>query len=385
VATGPLQGLKVLELAAIGPVPMAATLLADLGAEVLRVDRSEPSGLGLNVPPPLDVHSRSRRSIALDLKRPEAREVLLRLIDRSDVLLEGFRPGVAERLGLDPAALLKRQPRLVVGRMTGWGQSGPLAQAAGHDLNYLALTGALAAIGPRDGPPQPPLNLVADYGGGALYLAFGVMAALWERSHSGRGQVVDAAMVDGVASLMGMFNGLAAAGLWNTRQRQANLLDGGAPWYACHRCACGGWLSVAALEPRFFANFVRVTGLDPAWGARQYERESWPELHATIAACIASRSQADWLLAFDGQEACVAPVLGLHEAPLHPHAQARAAYVQVGGHWQPAPAPRFSRSATAAPQAGPLAGADSAAVLAEAGYSDGEIDALRTGRVFSES
>jgi alpha-methylacyl-CoA racemase len=281
--------------------------------------------------------------------------------------------------------LLKRQPRLVVGRMTGWGQSGPLAQAAGHDLNYLALTGALAAIGPRDGPPQPPLNLVADYGGGALYLAFGVMAALWERSHSGRGQVVDAAMVDGVASLMGMFNGLAAAGLWNTRQRQANLLDGGAPWYACHRCACGGWLSVAALEPRFFANFVRVTGLDPAWGARQYERESWPELHATIAACIASRSQADWLLAFDGQEACVAPVLGLHEAPLHPHAQARAAYVQVGGHWQPAPAPRFSRSATAAPQAGPLAGADSAAVLAEAGYSDGEIDALRTGRVFSES
>jgi alpha-methylacyl-CoA racemase len=377
----------VIELEAIGPVPMAATLFADLGAEVLRIDRPGDAGLGIGLPPALDVHQRSRRRIALDLGQPAGREVLRRLLADADVLLEGLRPGVLERLELDPAALVETFPRLIVGRMTGWGQTGPLAARAGHDLNYLALSGALATFVGAGGrgdasaqPPQPPLNLVADYGGGALYLAFGVMAALWERQRSGRGQVVDAAMLDGVASLMGLAQGMANAGAWDPARPGTQLLDGSAPWYGSYRCACGGWLAVAALEPKFFANFLRVAGLDAVWASRQHERAAWPALHAAIAARLAERSRADWQQAFDGIDACVTPVLTLPEAQAHPQAVARGTWLAVqtdsGPNLQPAPAPRFSRSGATPPQAGRPAGADGAAVLAEAGFDAAAIASL---------
>jgi alpha-methylacyl-CoA racemase len=382
---GPLVGLRVIELEAIGPVPMAATLLADLGAEVLRIDRPGPSGLGIGLPPSVDVHQRSRRRIALDLTRPEGRDVMRRLLEPADVLLEGLRPGVLERLGLAPADLAERCPRLVIGRMTGWGQRGPMALRAGHDLNYLALSGALAAFTGAgscvDAPPQPPQNLVADYGGGALYLAFGVLAALWERQRSGRGQVVDVAMLDGVASLLGLARSMANAGLWAPAQPASNLLSGSAPWYACHRCACGGWLAVAALEPKFFASFLEVTGLDPTWLGRQHDRSAWPAMRAAVATRLAERPRAAWLAAFEGVDACVTPVLTLDEAAAHPHAAARGTWVAVDGPGgplrQPAAAPRFSRSDVLPPEPGRPVGADGVAVLAELGYDAGAIAALR--------
>jgi alpha-methylacyl-CoA racemase len=374
-ARGPLAGLRVIELAGIGPGPMCAMLLGDLGADVVRIDRTEASGLGVPVAPKHDTTSRSRRSVALDLKGEAGRDAALRLVARADVLIEGFRPGVAERLGLGPDECLARHPGLVYGRMTGFGQTGPLAHAAGHDLNYIALSGALAAIGPAGGGPVPPLNLVGDYGGGALYLAFGVMAALWERQRSGRGQVVDAAMVDGAASLASMFYGLAAAGAWST-ERGANLLDGGAPFYACYACADGAWISLAALEPKFFATFARLSGLDTRFVARQYDRRAWPELRAAIAALFASRPRAEWCERLEGTDACVAPVLDLKEAPRHRQAVERAAFVEVGGVVQPAPAPRFSRSGQAEPRPAPKAGEHGREVLAEAGFTADEIEAL---------
>jgi alpha-methylacyl-CoA racemase len=378
---GPLAGLRAIELEAIGPVPMAATLLADLGAEVLRIDRPGTSGLGIAIPPEHDVHLRSRRRIALDLVRPAGREVLHRLLADADVLLEGLRPGVLERLGLGPEALLERHPRLVIGRMTGWGQTGPLASSAGHDLNYLALSGALHAFGRADGAPVPPLNLVADYGGGALYLAFGTMAALWERQRSGRGQVVDAAMLDGTASLMGLARSMANAGLWNPAERGDHLLGGSAPWYACHRAACGGWLAVAALEPKFFASFLRVAGLADSWLPLQHDRRAWPAMHAAIATRLGGRTRAEWLAAFDGVDACVSPVLDLDEAAAHPHAVARSTWVDVptpaGTTRQPGSAPRFDRSTPPRPVCGRGAGADGEAVLREAGFDDAQIAALR--------
>ncbi|HRD85751.1 MAG TPA: CaiB/BaiF CoA-transferase family protein, partial [Rubrivivax sp.] len=337
---GPLQGLKVIELAGIGPGPMCAMLLADLGADVVRLDRKEASGLGVVMDPRIDVTSRNRRSVALDLKSAAGRDAALRLVADADILIEGFRPGVAERLGLGPQPCRARNPRLVYGRMTGFGQQGPLAQAAGHDLNYIALSGALHAIGPQGGKPVPPLNLVGDYGGGALYLAFGVLAALHESRRSGQGQVVDAAMVDGAASLASLFYGMHAGGQWNA-QRGTNLLDGGSPFYDCYRCADGGFLSVAPLEPKFFAEFARRIGLDPHFVTRQYDRRLWPEMRAAIAERLASRSRDDWAAEFEGTDACVAPVLGLAEAPGHPHALARQAFIDIGGVVQPAPAPRF--------------------------------------------
>lgn len=374
-AAGPLAGLRVVEFAAIGPVPMAATLLADLGAEVLRVDRPRASGLGLPLPPAHDVHARSRRSVVLDLKQPAGVQAALALLDRAEVLLEGLRPGVMDKLGLGPDVVLARRPTLVYGRMTGWGQHGPLAQAAGHDLNYLALAGALHAIGPAGGPPLPPLNLVADYGGGALFLAFGVMAALWERQRSGRGQVVDAAMVDGVAALMGLVHGLSAAGQWRP-ERGTNLLDGGAPFYACYECADGRWLSVAALEPRFFARLAQALDLPPALAAARDDPATWPALRAAMAAALRTRDRDAWCALLEGQEACVAPVLSLDEAPAHPHAQARQAYVPVGGMLQPAPAPRFARTPAARPRPAPHEGAHTCEALAEAGLSADAIGAL---------
>lgn len=373
---GPLAGLRVIELASIGPGPMCAMLLADLGADVVRIDRVEPSGLGVPMDPRFDITARGRRSIALDLKQPAGRDAALRLIERADVLIEGWRPGVAERLGLGPDACAARNPRLVYGRMTGFGQTGPLAQAAGHDINYIALTGALHAIGPAGGKPVPPLNLIGDYGGGALYLAFGVMAALFERQHSGRGQVVDAAMVDGASSLLSIFHGLVASGRWDAQRRGANLLDGGAPFYDTYAAADGRHLAVGCLEPKFFAEFAQRIGLDAQFVPRQYDTRCWPQMREAIAARLATRTRDDWCRELEGTDACVAPVLTLQEAPAHPHAQARAAFATVDGVVQAAAAPRFSRSVPDAPRAPPVAGREGAALLREAGFARDEIDAL---------
>lgn len=372
---GPLHGLKVLEIASIGPGPMCGMLLADLGADVVRVDRLEASGLGVPMAPRFDVNARSRRSVALDLKAPEGIEAVLRLATQADVLIEGFRPGVAERLGLGPQDCHARNPALVYGRMTGYGQEGPLASRAGHDLNYIALTGVLEAIGPPGGKPVPPLNLVGDYGGGALYLAFGLLAALFERQRSGRGQVVDAAMVDGAASLASIFHGLRAGGLWGP-DRGANLLDGGAPFYDTYVCADGRHLAVGALEPKFFAELARTLGLEPRFVQRQHDRRLWPEMRAAIAAALLQHPRDHWAAVFADSDACVAPVLSLAEAPTHPHAVARSAYVEVDGVVQPGPAPRFSRSVPDRPRPSPDIGADTAAVLREAGYAEIEVAQL---------
>jgi alpha-methylacyl-CoA racemase len=373
---GPLEGLSVIEIAGIGPGPMACMLLADLGADVVRIDRTEASGLGVPMAPRFDVNARGRRSVALDLKQAAGVDAALRLIDRADVLVEGFRPGVAERLGLGPDLCLARNPGLVYGRMTGFGQTGPMAPMAGHDLNYIALTGVLDAIGPANGAPVPPLNLVGDYGGGAMFLAFGVLAALFERQRSGRGQVVDAAMVDGAASLASIFHGLRAGGLWGGG-RGENLLDGGAPFYATYRCADGGFVAVGALEPKFFAAFAQGIGLDEAFVRGQYDRRRWPAMREAIAALLVAQTRDHWAVRFDGSDACVAPVLTLAEAPAHAHAQARQAYVEIDGVVQPGPAPRFSRSTPDTPRPAPALGADGAAVLQQAGFTEAEVAALR--------
>ena len=373
---GPLTGLRVLELASIGPGPLCAMLLADLGATVVRIDRVEPSGLGVPMDVKFDVSGRNRRSVALDIKQPAGRDAALRLIDRADVLIEGWRPGVAERLGLGPADCHARNPGLVFGRMTGFGQTGPLAQAAGHDLNYIALTGALHAIGGKD-KPVPPLNLVGDYGGGALYLAFGLLAAIFERSRSGQGQVVDAAMVDGASSLMSIFHGMVASGAWNPAERAANLLDGGAPFYDTYATADAQWVSIGSLEPKFFAELVQRIGMDPAYLKTQYDRRCWPAMRADITRLIAGKTRDAWSALLEGTDVCFAPVLRLDEVAKHPHAQARGGYIEVGGVTQPAPAPRFSRSQPAQPTAAVKPGSHSSAILAEAGFSADEITALR--------
>ena len=381
---GPLTGLRVIEMASIGPGPLCAMLLADLGAEVLRIDRTEPSGLGVPMDVKFDVSGRNRRSVALDIKQAAGRDAALRLIDRADVLIEGWRPGVAERLGLGPEACQARNPGLVFGRMTGFGQTGPLAQAAGHDLNYIALTGALHAIGAGSGggaggqnKPVPPLNLVGDYGGGALYLAFGLLAALFERSRSGQGQVVDAAMVDGASSLMSIFFGMAASGAWNVEQRAANLLDGGAPFYDTYATADAKWVSIGALEPKFFAELVQRIGLDDNYLKRQYDRRCWPEMRQAITALIAAKTRDEWSALLEGTDVCFAPVLTLTEASAHRHALARGGHIEVGGVTQPAPAPRFSRSQPGQPTPAVKAGTHTDTVLAEAGFSPDEISALR--------
>ncbi|MBP6898847.1 MAG: CoA transferase [Burkholderiaceae bacterium] len=382
MSTGPLNGLRVIELASIGPGPLCTMLLADLGADVIRIDRVEPSGLGVPSDDPTtryDVTGRNRRSIALDIKSPAGREAALRLIDRADVLIEGWRPGVAERLGLGPEVCHARNPGLVFGRMTGFGQQGPLAHAAGHDLNYIALTGALHAIGTAGpgGKPVPPLNLVGDYGGGALYLAFGLLAAIFERSRSGKGQVVDAAMVDGVGSLLSIFHGMVASGRWDASQRQANILDGGAPFYDTYETADGKWVSIGPIEPKFFAELVERIGLDRKYIRSQYDRRCWPELRADLERIFKTKARDEWTALLEGTDACYAPVLSLAEAPAHAHAQQRGGFITVDGVVQAAPAPRFSRSQPEAPRAPVAPGAHSDAILAEAGYGAAEIAALR--------
>ena len=345
---GPLHGLKVIELAGVGPGPMAAMLLADLGALVLRVDRTVPSGLGVQRPERFDLLLRNRRSVPLDLKDLAAVELVLKMIDSADVLIEGFRPGVTERLGLGPEICLARNPRLIYGRITGWGQSGPLAQVPGHDINYIALTGALHAIGRAGQAPTPPINLVGDFGGGTLYLVMGILAALHECKTSGLGQVVDAAMVDGVASLMTQPHGSHAAGLMST-ERGSNITDSGAPFYEVYRCADGQWVALGAVEAKFYAQALAVLGLDCLL-AEQWNRSTWGAAKTLIASKFGQRTRTEWCAAFEGTESCFAPVLSLAEAPQHPHLQARGTYVDVAGVVQPAPAPRFGRSVPDTPQ-----------------------------------
>ncbi|GHC74191.1 CaiB/BaiF CoA transferase family protein [Streptomyces flavofungini] len=355
---GPLAGVRVVELAGIGPGPFAAMLLADLGADVVRVDR--PGGGGLAIDPAYDVTNRNKRSVVVDLKAPEGPARVLDLVARADVLIEGYRPGVAERLGVGPAPCHARNPRLVYGRMTGWGQEGPLAQRAGHDIAYIALTGTLGMIGAPGEPPTVPANLLGDYAGGSLYLVVGVLAALHHARSTGAGQVVDAAIVDGTAHLSAMIRGMLAAGSWQDR-RGANLLDGGCPFYGTYATADGEHMAVGALEQQFYDEFIALIGLGEVAPARK-DLARWGELREAVAARFRTRTRAEWTAVFEGSDACVAPVLSLREAPEHPHLAARGTFTDHSGITQPAPAPRFSAT-PASVRSGPAQpGADTAAV-----------------------
>ena len=380
---GPLAGIKIIEMVGIGPCPFAAMMLADMGAEVIRIDRKTRPGADNPFPmlgTKFDVMARGRRSLALDLKHPQAGAVVLQLVEQADILIEGFRPGVMERLGLGPDACQERNPRLVYGRITGWGQTGPLAQSAGHDLNYIALSGMLHAMGRADTPPSPPLNLVGDFGGGAMMLAFGVVCALLEARTSGKGQVVDAAMTDGSALLGAMMYGLRAFGSWSDR-REANMLDGGAPFYDTYACQDGKFLSVGAIEPQFYAQLLELSGASDPEFTKQWSQSRWPQLKEKFARLFATRTRDEWCALLAGTDACVAPVLDMAEAPLHPHNQARSAFVEIDGVTQPAPAPRFSRTAPEAGAAAAAPGQHSAAVLADWGWSLDAIETLRSAGV----
>ena len=371
-ALGPLAGVRVLEMAGIGPVPFCATLLSDLGADVIRLDRVRGSAGSL--PDPLLAVDRGRRSVAVDIKLPKGRDVALRLAGAVDVLLEGYRPGVMERLGLGPDECSADNPGLVYGRMTGWGQEGPYAAMAGHDINYIGLSGVLHTIG-GEGDPIPPLNLVADYGGGALYLAVGVLAALIDRRRSGLGQVVDTAMIDGTASLMSVVYRLFSVGYWEDR-RTANLLDGAAPFYRTYRTADGGHVAVGAIEPQFYDELLRGIGLDGADLPHQMDRDRWPEVASLFAERFAARTRAQWEEAFAGSDACVSPVLSLSEAPSHPHNAARRTFTMRNGHPAPAPAPRFSRSRAIPGRDASRTGSHTVEVLEQFGYTPPEIASL---------
>jgi alpha-methylacyl-CoA racemase len=342
-ALGPLKAVKVIELAGVGPGPMCAMLLADLGAEVLRIENPTPAELGVKRPRRFNLTLRGRKTIALDLKSPEGKETALKLIARSDVLIEGFRPGVTERLGLGPADCFHHNQMLIYGRITGWGQSGPLANAAGHDLNYIALTGALHAIGRHGQPPSPPLNLVGDFGGGALYLAIGILSALVERQQAGRGQIVDAAIVDGAASLMTQFYGMAAAGLWSD-ERGTNVIDSGAPFYDVYECADGRFASVAPLEHKFLVELVLRLKLPQTASYLARDVRNWPQLRLLLSEKFKSMPLHHWCAVLEGTDSCFGPVLTIDEAPNHPHLKQRQTFVEIDGIVQPAPAPRFSRS-----------------------------------------
>lgn len=370
----PLSGVRIVEVSAIGPAPFGVMLLADLGAEVIRIDRAASVASG---GPEKTMHglSRGRRSVALDLKEDRGVDILLRLVDTADVLVEGFRPGVAERLGFGPDVCAARNPRLVYARMTGWGQEGPLADRAGHDIDYIAVAGALHPIGAAGEPPPVPLNYIADFGGGGTYLAIGVLAALFERETSGRGQIVDAAMVDGAASLTAFVRGLLGLGAWTT-QRESNLLDGAAPFYRTYAAADGDYLAVGCLEPQFYAEFLDRLELDAAeWP--QYDRERWPDQQRRLAGIFAEQPRAHWEEVFADSDACVAPILDLEEAPAHPHTHARGTFVDVGGETQPAPAPRLSRTPGRAGDPAPEPGQHTDEILAELGIDGASLADLR--------
>ncbi|HLM95782.1 MAG TPA: CaiB/BaiF CoA-transferase family protein [Acidimicrobiales bacterium] len=374
--TGPLDGVRLVELAGIGPGPYTCMLLADAGADVLRIDRATGSPPSPSAEPHWDLLNRSRRSVAVDLKRPEGVGLVLDLVEKADGLIEGWRPGVAERLGIGPQECMERNPRLVYGRMTGWGQDGPLASAAGHDIDYIALAGALWPIGRVGERPVPPLNLVGDFGGGGMLLAFGMCAALFEAQRSGRGQVVDAAMVDGAASLMTMTFAFRRLGLW-TEGRGVNVLDTGAPFYEVYDTADGKWFAVGAIEPRFYAELLRVLGLEPEDLPPQNDRELWPATKERFAAIFRTRTRDEWTDAFAGTDACGAPVLSPWEAHTHPHNRHRATFVEVDGVVQPGPAPRFSRTPAAVHRAPSVAGADAPEALLSWGIGEDRIAALR--------
>lgn len=369
---GPLKGVKVVEFAGIGPGPFCAMLLSDMGAEVVRIDRK--GGRGANK---FDITSRGRRSIALDLKKPEAVEVALKLIAQSDALLEGFRPGVMEKLGLGPDVTLARNPKLVYGRMTGWGQTGPLSQAAGHDINYIALTGALHAIGRKGATPVPPLNLVGDFGGGALYLAFGMACALFEARGSGKGQVVDCAMTEGAASLMSMFYGFKAMGMW-ADEKGVNLLDGGAHFYDTYETSDGKWVSIGSIEPQFYALLLEKASLTDPEFQSQMDRSKWPSLKQKIAAVIKTKTRDAWDKLMEGTDVCYAPVLSLGEAPNHPHNKARGSFVEIEGVVQPGPAPKFSRTKVEVQGPAPTSGQHNDQILSDFGFSGADIAALKS-------
>jgi alpha-methylacyl-CoA racemase len=374
---GPLTGVRVLELAGIGPGPYAAMVLSDMGAEVVRIDRAASVPASPPGRPPVDVLNRGRRSVAVDLKVPEGVEAVLRLVASADALIEGFRPRVTERLGLGPDVCLERSPRLVYGRMTGWGQDGPYASAAGHDINYIALAGALAHIGRAGAPPTPPLNLVGDFGGGGLLLAFGIACGLFETSRSGQGQVVDAAMIDGAANLMAMFWGFRAMGIWSP-ERGTNLLDTGAHFYDVYECADGGFVSIGSIEPQFYAELLKRTGLDgdPEL-AGQMDRSTWPALKAKLAEVFRSRTRDEWCDEMEATDVCFAPVLSMDEAASHPHNVARGTFETRDGVVQPAPAPRFSRTAPELDRPPAFPGQHTDEVLADWGFAEDEVAALR--------
>jgi alpha-methylacyl-CoA racemase len=378
---GPLAGIKVVELAGIGPGPMCAMLLADLGATVLRIDRPGPQDLGVARPRRYDLLLRGRHSLAVDLKRPQGKALALRLVESADALIEGFRPGVTERLGLGPGDCLARNPRLVYGRVTGWGQEGPLAQAAGHDINYISLVGALHAFGRRGQGPVPPLNLLGDFAAGALYLALGLVCGILEVQRSGKGQVVDAAMVDGTASLLTAFHGLVAAGL-ATHERGTNTLDTGAHFYNAYECADGRWISVAAIEGKFYAELLRRLDIEPTTMAPQMDREHWPAAQDRLAALFKTRTRKEWCRLLEGTDACFAPVLTTDEAPHHPHNNTRGTYVEIDGILQPAPAPRFSRTVPDLPMPPQPNDPQQAESALAAWLEPSEIAALRQSGVF---
>jgi alpha-methylacyl-CoA racemase len=373
---GVLSGYRIIELAGIGPAPMCAMLLSDMGADVVRIDRLADAGLGVQVQTKYSLLNRGRRSVALDLKRPEATDTVLRMVEKADALIEGFRPGVMERLGLGPDVCLGRNPKLVYGRMTGWGQEGPLAQAAGHDINYIALAGALHSIGRRGESPVPPLNLVGDFGGGALYLALGVVAGILEAHKSGKGQVVDVAMVDGVASLMSAIYGMHGAGIW-TNERGTNVLDTGAHYYDVYETSDGKYVSIGSIETKFYEELLERSGLKNEELPRQNDRPSWPRMKERLKALFLTKTRDEWCKIMEGSDVCFAPVLSMDEAPQHPHNQLRGTFVVRDGVAQPAPAPRFSRtpSAIQCPPATP--GEHTEEALRDWGFSSTELERLR--------
>ena len=370
--SGPLTGFTVVEVASIGPGPFCAMMLADMGATVIRVDRRDHIG---RPPSGAEVMNCGRRSIALDLKQPAGIAILLELIGAADALVEGFRPGVMERLAVGPEVCLTRNPKLVFGRMTGWGQEGPLAMAAGHDINYIALSGALSGLGTAECGPFPPLNLVGDFGGGGMLLAYGIVCALLEAGRSGRGQVVDAAMVDGSALLMSMFFGMNSVGRWY--ERGQNALGGAAHYYGAYRCADGEWISIGSIEPQFYALLLRTLGIVDVEAWPQNDKSRWPALKAALAERFATRTRAEWCALMEGSDICFAPVLGLDEAPKHPHLAARETFIDIGGVVQPAPAPRFGRSKPGAPTPPVEPGANTEEILTELGFNLDEVVAFR--------
>jgi alpha-methylacyl-CoA racemase len=374
---GPLAELRIIELAGIGPGPMAAMMLGDMGADVVRVDRTRSAAMDFLSDRRYAVHNRSRRSVAIDLQKPDGAAVVLRLVANADGLIEPFRPGVAERLGVGPEPCLRANPRLVYGRMTGWGQEGPLAHAAGHDINYIALTGVLHAIGRAGERPVPPLNLVGDFGGGGMLLAFGMVCGLLEAQRSGKGQVVDAAMVDGASLLFAGLSGLHAAGYWKD-ERGANLLDTGAHFYDVYETADGKFVSIGAIEPQFYGLLLEKIGLAGASDLpSQMDRAAWPAMKERLAAIFKTKTRDEWCALMEGSDVCFAPVLSIAEAPQHPHARAREAYVDVEGVRQPAPGPRFSRTAPEVKRAAAARGTHTDEVLAEYGFAEAEIKDLR--------